>query len=330
MGIRNLNQYLRDNCPNSIKCINVSELSGKKIVVDISIYLYKYEGENALLENMYSMLSIFMYYNIIPVFIFDGKPPPEKKSLLTKRRECRELAQEEYNKLKLQLDTATDAIDDAERQHILTSMEQLKKQTVQLNKEKIENVKALIRAFGASYYDAPGEADELCALLVIRKKVWACLSEDMDLFVYGCSRVLRYFSLISHTVVLYHSKGIYNELNMTHKEFQEVCVLSGTDYNNNNTNVSLSESISYFKRFKKVVQSNPSLFEYTQVKFYCWLETNSKFTIDVELLNIILQMFNTDQNREQHMLDNMMIECGPVRQDEIKRIMQEEDFIFCK
>jgi hypothetical protein len=41
-------------------------------------------------------------------------------------------------------------------------------------------------------------------------------------------------------------------------------------------------------------------------------------------------MFNTDQNRDQHMLDNMMIECGPVGQDEIKRIMQEEDFIFCK
>jgi len=68
----------------------MSELSGKKIVVDISIYLYKYEAENALLENMYVMLSIFSYYNIIPIFIFDGKPPPEKKALLQKRKEDKE------------------------------------------------------------------------------------------------------------------------------------------------------------------------------------------------------------------------------------------------
>ena len=82
MGIKNLNRLLRESCPESIRCINMSELSGKRIAVDISIYLYKYEAENALLENMYVMLSIFRHYNIIPIFIFDGKPPPEKNELL--------------------------------------------------------------------------------------------------------------------------------------------------------------------------------------------------------------------------------------------------------
>ena len=105
MGIRNLNRYLRDNCPESIRCINIAELSGKKIAVDISIYLYKYEAENALLENMYVMLSIFRYYNIIPIFIFDGKPPPEKKALLQKRRDDRHAAQEEYDQLKQLLES---------------------------------------------------------------------------------------------------------------------------------------------------------------------------------------------------------------------------------
>ena len=123
-----------------------------------------------------------------------------------------------------------------------------------MNKEKIEKVKALIRAYGATYYDAPGEADELCALLVIKKKVWACLSEDMDLFVYGCTRVLRYFSLIGHTVVLYYTKGILEELDMTQKEFKEVCILSGTDYNidadGNNEKVNLTQTFKYFRKFK--------------------------------------------------------------------------------
>ena len=205
MGIRNLNRHLRDNCPESIRCMNMADISGKRIAVDISIYLYKYEAENALLENMYVMLSIFRHYNIIPIFIFDGKPPVEKKALLIKRKEDRAEAQEEYVKLKISLESKDD---DAEKQDIIVAMDQLKKQFVQINKEKIDKVKCLIRAYGATYYDAPGEADELCALLVIKKKVWACLSEDMDLFVYGCTRVLRYFSLIGHTVVLYYTKGI--------------------------------------------------------------------------------------------------------------------------
>ena len=259
MGIRNLNRYLRDNCPNSIRCIHMSDLAGKYIAVDISIYLYKYETENALLENMYVMLSIFRYYDIIPIFIFDGKPPPEKKALLIKRKEDRDEAQEEFDKLKIQLENKEN---DDEKQDIIAAMDQLKKQMVQINKEKIEKVKSLIRSYGATYYDAPGEADELCALLVIKKKVWACLSEDMDLFVYGCTRVLRYFSLLSHTVVVYYMKGILTELNMTQTDFKNICVLSGTDYNihaNNtvyndtvdkNEKVNLNITMKYYYTFK--------------------------------------------------------------------------------
>ena len=229
MGIKNLNKLLQENCDQSIWHINLSELNGKKIAVDISIYLYKYETEDTLIENIYLMLSIFRHYNILPIFIFDGKPPPEKKELLQKRRENKLEAKNEYNKLQFLLDNE----DMTDKHDIIITMDQLKKQFVYINREKTEKVKDLIRAYGATYYDAPGEADELCAMLVIQKKVWACLSEDMDLFVYGCNRVLRYISLNKHTVVLYYMKGILNQLDMTQKEFREICVLSGTDYNIN-------------------------------------------------------------------------------------------------
>lgn len=321
MGIRNLNRYLRDNCPESIRILNVSELSGKRIVIDISIYLYKYETENALLENMYIMLSIFRYYNIIPIFIFDGKPPPEKKLLLQKRKEDREAAQEEYNKLQKQLDSK-DCDDD--KQDIIAAMDQLKKQFVQISKEKIENVKSLIRAYGATYYDAPGEADELCALLVNKKKVWACLSEDMDLFVYGCTRVLRYLSLINHTVVLYYTKGILDELHMTHNEFKEVCILSGTDYNinanGNNDKVCLKHTLKLFKKYKDTNNTD----------FYKWVLENTDYITDIELLNKIKNMFNINiHNEKLEVFKHIKIANGPIIQQEIENIMKEEDFIFC-
>jgi len=325
MGIRHLNRYLKENCHDSIRCINMADLSGKRIAVDISIYLYKYEAEDALLENMYVMLSIFRHYNIIPIFIFDGKPPPEKKTLLDKRKEDREDAQEEYAKLKKKLESKKYE-DETDKQDIISAMDQLKKQIVQINKEKVEKVKNLIRAYGATYYDAPGESDELCALLVIKKKVWACLSEDMDLFVYGCSRVLRYFSLISHTAVLYYMKGILEELDMTQTNFKEICVLSGTDYNTNadgnNNKVNLRQTFKHFHKFKTINNSN---------NFYEWLTLNTEYISDISLLKHINDMFDLDSNQDNlRVFNNIKITNGPIKQSDIENIMKDEDFIFCK
>jgi flap endonuclease-1 len=328
MGIRSLNSYLRDKCPDSIRCINMADLSGKKIAIDISIYLYRYETENALLENIYLMLSIFRHYNIIPIFIFDGKPPPEKQELLFKRKESREDAQDEYVILQNKLETCD--YDSCEKQTILDTMEQLKKQFVQINREKIFKAKELITAYGATYYDAPGEADELCASLVIRKKVWACLSEDMDLFVYGCTRVLRYFSLINHTAVLYYTKGILEELKLSQLEFRQICVLSGTDYNinanGNNDNIRLIQSMKHFRKYQNF--ENTHLFG-----FYEWLIEYTDVNPDVELLNKIVNMFSLDNVRDKNKLqaiDKIRIVNGIIDQDKLKEIMAEEDFIFCK
>jgi flap endonuclease-1 len=324
MGIKFLNQFLRDKCNNSIAKINVADLTNKKIAVDISIYLYKYEGTDTLLENIYLMLSIFRHHNIIPVFIFDGKPPPEKNELLKKRQEDKTAAKNEFNKLKEQIEL--NGITDEEKQEIIISMDQLKKQFVYMNHKKIENVKELIRAYGATYYDAPGEADELCALLVNTNKVWACLSEDMDLFVYGCKRVLRYISLNNQTAVLYYTKGILKELDMNQIEFKEICVLSGTDYNINvNVNVNvlnLFDIIKLFYKFKQALPNQP---------FYDWLKYNIdstlKFNIDLDLLKKINSMFDISDELIKS-FKNIQILNGPFQKNLIKEIMKEDGFIF--
>jgi 5'-3' exonuclease len=339
MGIRHLNKYLREKCPDSIRVLNMADLEGKRIAVDISIYLYKYEGDNMLLENMYLMLSIFRHHNITPIFIFDGKPPPEKKELLLKRKEDKQEAQNEYDKLQKSLENNTQ-FDETEKQEIVATMDQLKKQFIHINKDKIESVKELIRAYGATYYDAPGEADELCALLVLKKKVWACLSEDMDLFVYGCSRVLRYFSLMNHSVVLYHMKGILDELSLNQKEFREICILSGTDYNiNANTNanaggkcenkhnsVNLNNTLKLFGKYKASNSPNSN-----SLSFYDWIVMNSEYITDIDLLNKINQMFDLSTDLRSNQLDvfnRIKIINGPIIVESIQDIMREEGFIF--
>lgn len=325
MGIKHLNQFLKENAGESIKFISIAELSGKKIAVDISIYMYKYSSEDTLIENMYLMLSVFRHYNVIPIFIFDGKPPTEKKELLQKRRHDKHAAEEEYNELKNRLSNNS-GMDETEKQDIINNMDILKKRFVYISKNLIEIVKELIRAYGATYYDAPGEADEICAMLAIKGKVWACLSEDMDMFVYGCPRVLRYLSLLNHTVVIYDMKGILDNLGISQKELREICALSGTDYNSLNDETkntpTLYNTLKYFKKFHK---------SKTSIGFYDWLIENTNYIKNSENLKNIYNMFDLNKGHFNiKVFENIKIVNGPIIKETIKTILKTDGFLFAE
>jgi hypothetical protein len=327
MGIRHLNRFFKDNASDAIKFISISELSDKKVAVDISIYIYKYASDGNLIENIYLMLAVFRYYNVIPIFIFDGKPPAEKKELLIKRREDRKEAEDEYNKLKNVLITNKN-MDEIEKQELISNMDMLKRKFVHISKIDIENVKKLIRAYGATYYDAPGEADELCALLTIKGKVWACLSEDMDMFVYGCPRVLRYLSLLNHTVVLYDMKNILENLSMSQSELREICILSGTDYNSlhdDTKNVpTLDATLKLFNKYRKEKTNDK-----TNSAFYDWLLEKTDYIKDYNILLKIYDMFDVNKNHYNvKVFENIKIINGPIQKSDIYDILKTDGFVF--
>jgi len=326
MGIRYLNRFLRENASSAIKVISLAELSGKKIAVDISIYMHKYAAEESLIENIYTMLSMFRHYNITPIFVFDGKPPDEKKELLLKRREDKKEALNEFSKLKKLLEN-NDNMEDYEKQEIVGQMDILKRNFVKINKNDVEVVKSLIRAYGGTYYDSPGEADEVCALLATKGKVWATLSEDMDMFVYGCPHVIRYLSLLNHTAVLYDMKNILQNLGVTQKELREICILSGTDYNslNNNTKNShnLNATLKLFKKYFKEKKKQDN------IEFYDWLLENTNYIEDYDLLTKIYEMFDLSKNHKSiQVFDSIRIANGPILKEEIQKILKTDGFIF--
>jgi flap endonuclease-1 len=320
MGIRNLNRFLNDHAANSIKLCNLGELSGKTIAVDISIYLYKFSLDDTLIENIYLMLAIFKHYDIKPIFIFDGKPPPEKYELLQKRKEDKKEAEDKYLILQQTL-TLNKDMNNADKQELIYNMDMLKKNFISISKRDIETVKNIITAYGATYYDAIGEADELCALLTIKNKVWACLSEDMDMFVYGCPRVIRYISLLKHTAVLYDVKDILINLGITQKELREICIISGTDYNLDCVdNNSLITNLKYFKKYHKSKSG---------LNFYEWLKINRVNVIkDFELLTKINEMFDlTKNNYNSKMFDKMKTGNGHIIKDDLSAILKTVGFL---
>lgn len=347
MGIRMLNKFLRDKCKSSISRVKLSELSGKKIAVDISIYLYKFLGENALLENLYLMISIFRHHNITPVFVFDGKPPLEKNDTIAFRKKTKKSAREEYYRLKQMLDDIESdvVVSDSENGDndgaeiplntadstvdIRTMMDKLKKKFVILKSEHIQNAKTLLQAYGMTYIESPGEADMLCAKLVAKNIVYACLSEDTDMFVYGCSRVLRYLSLTASTVILYDFQEIIKTLGMTTYEFRQLCIMYGCDYlpqneKKNYKNMTIFNSYKMFKNYKDELKNNE-----TPADFYKWLlSQNNDIHSHVIEASKVIDMFDISSYDNLELYDNIKIMNGPIHRQQLIEIMQKENFIF--
>ena len=224
MGIKLLNSLIRKECKQANKLTTLYQLKGKKIVIDTSIYLYRFKSAGNLMENMYLLCSILRYYDIIPLFVFDGIPSQKKSEELKDRKKQKIAAKKEYDILK----------ESGGKQQ---KMKKLRRIFTTVNREDIKNVKKLLNLYGLTYVNAEEEADELCAKLVICEKAYACLSEDTDLFVYGCPRVLRYLSLRKHTAILYTLDKMLEELKLSQPIFREMCVISGTDYNKSSQNV---------------------------------------------------------------------------------------------
>ena len=381
MGIRMLNKFLQDKCKTSISFINLSELSGKRIAVDISIYLYKFLSENALLENLYLMISIFRENKIIPIFIFDGKPPVEKNDTIAFRKKTKKNAREEYYRLKQILDVIeSDAagVSDSDSNNtnnnnnnttivevdeettvsipsnsvdIRTMMDKLKKKFVILKSEHIQNAKTLLQAYGMTYIESPGEADMLCAKLVSKNIVYACLSEDTDMFVYGCSRVLRYLSLTSSTTVLYDFQEIIKTLDMTTYEFRQLCIIYGCDYlpkneKQNYKNTTIFDSYKMFKKYKEYYKNIVSIdrdtidHDTTEIDedkdtdtdkhdFYEWLlKENTNMSSYIHEASKIIDLFDISSYDNLELYDNVKIMNGPVNRKRLIEVMEKENFIF--
>lgn len=243
-----LNRYLREFSAGALKKMTMNDLNGRKIAIDISIFLYQFKGNGELLESMYKMIMLFRDYHVTPVFVFDGAPPDEKLEILEERDAGKKKAKEKCDYLESELQNNNELNED-ERKQLEEKLSVEKKKCLHITNANIRDVKALIDVMGVTYLEADGEADDLCAMLVKKKLVWACMTEDMDMFVYGVPRVLRNFDLEKGTMTLYSMYDILNNLKMTQSEFRDICLLSGTDYNKSRFTV--YTSMGFFYKFLK-------------------------------------------------------------------------------
>jgi len=323
MGIQYLNRFIIDNTnKSSIRKLHLHELRHKTIVIDTSIYLYKFVAENTLIESLYLLISIFRKYSIVPIFIFDGKPPAEKRELLNQRKINKVEAESKYAEMKTIMESITDA---NELQKIQHEMDLLKRQFVSITNDDIQSAKTLMEYYGVKYYVATGEADHLIAYLVKSKKAWGCLSDDMDMFVYGCTHVYRHISLLNHTVIYYDTTAILHDLEMTYDEFCEIMVMSGTDYNINN-NTSIHESIKIFTQYKKYMKNKKN--KNKKMAFHVWVSQNTEYISDYDEFLNHYKIFKLDKF-EEPIVNNISLKYEPIQREKLQDFLKNYGFIFC-
>lgn len=302
MGIKMLGKFIKLKCSESISIEHLNIYSGKTAVIDISIYLYKYKVQKALLTNIYLMCSVFKKYNIKPLFVFDGCAGEEKKEELKKRRQEKRSAKYEYYKI---IET-NEVIDDTIKKYLNT----LEKKFVKITKEDIKNVKNLLESYGVTYYQATKEADELCAYLINRGLGDIIISDDMDLFVYGCPIILRHLDIVNHTCLSYDITKILYKLKMSIVDFKWLCIFAGTDYNNNDKNI-----FYYYNKYK---------FLKNKENFKDILFNNTKENLSK--LNQIYNIFDlTDINIDYKIKNNT-----DMNKKSLYGLLEKENFIFIK
>jgi hypothetical protein len=111
---------------------------------------------------------------------------------------------------------------------------------------------------------------------------------------------------------MYDFNQILTELHLSEKEFREILVLSGTDYNVHQ-NVSLFETMRWFNEYSMFSKCN-NLNE----SFYKWLFENEMRVIDYDELNKVLDMFYLDESIYINQSDNHF--------DNIKKFLDENGF----
>jgi hypothetical protein len=306
--------------------------------------MYRFAGENALLENMYLMASLFRHYNIHAVFVFDGMPPPQKTELIESRRRKKDQAKQQYDIVANQLKQCQRTqYYNPEIAEIEETMTQLRKRFARLREGDIDNVKELLVSFGFTIIDAEGEADVLCARLAIKKRVYACLSDDTDMFVYGCAVVLRHISLLNHSVVSYTMADILAEIGLTQHEFKMMCVVNGTDYDappDVNAGDRIFQIYDLLVEFKHLSPKEQKKYQ-DGGGFYDWIDERKKGVVNssgVISMMTTEAMFDTSSSSSSSSSGNnagtidqqykQLSNRDDIYKHRIMEVMMKDDFIF--
>ncbi|AOM63454.1 hypothetical protein [Heterosigma akashiwo virus 01] len=254
-------------------------------------------------DDMVSFVLCFVYKvisllsnGILPVFIFDGKPPLEKNRVIKKRFINRKQIKERLQRLQ-----GIPFKDKKTREQI----NRLQKQNFVVTRKHRESVQEILTVIGIPWFKAPGEAEEFCASLQKRKLIDYTVSDDTDTFVFGCNKVIRLIKNSNTFVNEIDLNVILRKFGLTHQQFVDFCILSGCDYSESSNGINIKMCYNLMKKYGNIEDcidelkkkySFPENFNYVRIREIYNNETEYDF--EEIKSKIMLNEFN-----ERHFID---------------------------
>jgi len=215
MGINRLNSLL--NRYTTKRRVHLSQLKGKTIAIDLSIFFYKFirsknNTDNNYIDYFEKQINQLLRYDVTPIYIFDGKPGPEKQNLLAERRQTRDKCKQKIK------DNANHVQNKILEKKIITFKKRDKFRLIELfNKRTIE------------YICAEGEADEQCVKMYRERTIHGVFTEDNDILL-GKVKIYKNLCEFKDVVYEYCIFDILRQLQISYDNFISICILAGTSY----------------------------------------------------------------------------------------------------
>lgn len=252
MGISGLHSFLIKK--NAI--IYRKKLNYNYIAIDAMYIIYKflYSDSQEVLFNILNQILKFLKDGITPIYIIDGKPPDIKLETIEKRKNKKIKIISELQNLNKYIENNQNNIE------FINKLAKLKKKSLYLTPQLIEDFKNLLDILQIQYIIAEGEADYLCCKLCKEGIVSACLTGDMDFLLLGCNIIINFQSKKKnkYTIIEYNLKYILKILKLTQKQFLQFCLLLDNDYfqyrNKPNINV-IYEKIQLYKSIENWIDN---------------------------------------------------------------------------
>ncbi|KAJ1718694.1 hypothetical protein LPJ53_006374 [Coemansia erecta] len=228
---------------------HIKQFSGQTVGIDSYIWLYKgafgCAADLALAQPTTKYITFFMtrarmlrHYGVEPLFVFDGGLLPSKRHTelerQQRRQEKRQLGIKLWNK--------------GSKKQAFEQFTRSLEVTPEMAKEAIK----ALEEEGFGYIVAPFEADAQLAYLERTGAIAAAISEDSDLIVFGCRKIIFKLDQYGSGRIFDRSRlAKVTEVDVsdwTDAQIRHMCIISGCDYVASLPGIGLKKAYRYVAR----------------------------------------------------------------------------------
>ena len=159
---------------------------------------------------------------VLPLWVFDGRPPERKAGTIRQRIAAKEKAEAQWQEA-----LAAGDLETARRKAAQTS---------RLTRPMVAELVELLGALGVPALEAPSEGEAQAAFMAARGTVWAAASEDYDSLLFGAPRLVRGLAARGAGgkgagAQLIDREEVLSSLGIDGEELIVLGLLVGTDFN---------------------------------------------------------------------------------------------------